>query len=312
MPPEYLGPSNTWVACFHGVDGVARASVEELPAISPIATPEIEVIRGDDSESARTITSKDGETHWRVVAVNRGNDYTMVIAQSLDTQELVLRQLGIVMFLFGTAGVIAAGMAGWAVARSGLRPVRRLTAAVEEIARTEDLRPLPVEGDDEVARLARAFNLMLAALEASRGRQRQLVADAGHELRTPITSLRTNLDLLTQVDSDPGNLPPGAREELLDDVRAQIEELTNLIGDLVELARDEPLNHVVEPVDLADLVSRATARVRRRALNVEFDVEAYPWFVVGESGSLERAVTNLLDNAAKWSPPGGTIRVRLE
>ena len=123
--------------------------------------------------------------------------------------------------------------------------------------------------------------------------------------------MRTNLDLLTQVDSDAANLPPGAREELLEDVRAQIEELTKLIGDLVELARDEPLTHVVEPVDLADLVSRATARVRRRALTVEFDVEAYPWFVIGESGSLERAVTNLLDNAAKWSPPGGTIRVRL-
>ena len=118
----------------------------------------------------------------------------------------MLRKLGIVMFLFGLAGVIAAGVAGWAVARNGLRPVRRLTAAAEEIARTEDLRPLPVEGDDEVARLASAFNQMLTSLAASRDRQRQLVADAGHELRTPLTSLRTNIDLLTQADSA-GGLP---------------------------------------------------------------------------------------------------------
>jgi two-component system sensor histidine kinase MprB len=246
-----------------------------------------------------------------VVAVNRGDDRTMLIAQSLDTQESVLRRLGIVMFLFGTAGVIAAGMAGWAVAHGGLRPVRRLTSAVEEIARTEDLRPLPVEGDDEIARLATAFNQMLAALSASRERQRQLVADAGHELRTPLTSLRTNLDLLSQADSDGTALPPGARAELLDDVRAQIEELTTLIGDLVELARDEPLTHVVEPVDLADLVDRAATRVRRRATDVTLDIETEPWFVVGESPSLERAITNLLDNAVKWSPAGGTVTVRL-
>ena len=213
------------------------------------------------------------------------------------------------MLLFGLAGVIAAGMAGWAVARNGLRPVRRLTQAVEDIARTEDLTPLPVEGDDEIARLAAAFNQMLTALAASRDRQRQLVADAGHELRTPLTSLRTNIDLLTQAGE--GGLPPEARAELLDDVRAQIEEMTTLIGDLVELARDEPLTHVVESVDLSEVVYRALVRVRRRAPGLTFDVDAQPWWVVGEPAPLERAVTNLLDNAAKWSPPGGTVTVRL-
>jgi two-component system sensor histidine kinase MprB len=195
--------------------------------------------------------------------------------------------------------------------------VRRLTTSVEHIARTEDLRPLPVEGDDEIARLANAFNQMLAALAASRDRQRQLVADAGHELRTPLTSLRTNLDLLSQADSvavshdGDGGLPAAAKAELLADVRAQIEELTTLIGDLVELARDEPLTHAVEAVDLPEVVDRAVARVRRRAPGVTFDVAAQPWFVVGEDGAVERAVTNLLDNAAKWSPPAGTVTVRL-
>jgi two-component system, OmpR family, sensor histidine kinase MprB len=196
------------------------------------------------------------------------------------------------------------------VARNGLRPVRRLTAAVEEIARTEELAPLPIEGDDEIARLATAFNAMLAALEASRDRQRRLVADAGHELRTPLTSLRTNLDLLTQAD-ETGGLPPEQKAELLDDVRAQIEELSNLVGDLVELARDEPLTQVVETFDLAEVVDRAVSRVRLRAPRSEFDVATLPWWVEGESGAVERAVTNLLDNAAKWGPADGTITVRM-
>jgi two-component system, OmpR family, sensor histidine kinase MprB len=307
---EYFGAANVWVAC---IDSTGRGVVIGRKADEPqklMGEPEFTVADHHGSTSVRTVSGNG--TRWRVAAVHRDDGTTMVIAQSLESQEALLAKLGSVMLLFGLAGVIGAGIAGWGVARNGLRPVRRLTTAVEDIARTEDLRPLPVEGDDEIARLAQAFNQMLAALAASRHRQRQLVADAGHELRTPLTSLRTNLDLLSQVDSDTGTgLPPGAREELLDDVRAQIEEMTNLIGDLVVLARDEPLAHVVEPVDLSELVDRATTRVRRRAIGVHFDVRADPWFVVGEPSSLERAVTNLLDNAAKWSPDDGTVTVRL-
>jgi two-component system, OmpR family, sensor histidine kinase MprB len=307
VPQEYLGTSNTWVICVTPELKITRYT-DQLPP--RLGQPEMRVISGEDHESIRTIPSTDGDTLWRVIALHRGADETMILAESLETQQTLLRRLGLVMFLFGVAGVIAAGMAGWAVARNGLRPVRRLTTSVEEIARTEVLRPLPVEGDDEIARLAAAFNQMLTSLAASRDRQRQLVADAGHELRTPLTSLRTNLDLLSQADST-GGLPPEAREELLGDVRAQIEEMTTLIGDLVELSRDEPLTHVVEEVDLADVVDRSVARVRRRAPGATFDVEVQPWYVVGELAGIERAVTNLLDNAAKWSPPDGTVTVRL-
>jgi len=273
-----------------------------------IGRSEIAVARGREDGSARTVYSQ-GE-RWRVVAVPAGDGQALVLAQSLQPTDRMLERLGLVMLLFGAAGMIAAGLAGWAVARNGLRPVRRLTAAVEDIARTQRLDPIPIEGSDEVARLAQAFNGMLHALSASQHRQRQLVADAGHELRTPLTSLRTNLDLLVQADSSAG-LPPESRTELLNDVRAQIGEMTNLIGDLVELARDEPVSPTVEPVELTAIVGQAVARVRRRA-DVEFVVHTSPWWVTGDADALERAVTNLLDNAAKWSPEGGVVTVTLE
>jgi two-component system sensor histidine kinase MprB len=274
-----------------------------------IGEPEFAVADGRSPSSIRTIAS--GDIDYRVVTVPAVQDGTaLIIAQNMGTQERVLKRLGAVMLLFGLAGVIGAAAAGWAVARNGLRPVRRLTRNVERIARTEDLQPLPVEGDDEIARLATAFNDMLVAVSASRERQRRLVVDAGHELRTPLTSLRTNLDLLLQADAS-GGLDAAARAELLEDVRGQIEEMSTLVGDLVELARDEPLAPVVEQVDLAEVVDRAVARARRRGTGLTFDVDTAPWWVTGESASLERAVTNLLDNAVKWSPPGGTVRIRL-
>src|SRR5690606_34156120 len=182
---------------------------------------EVDVARGDRGSSARTALYR-GE-RWRVVAVPAGQGRALVLAQSLESTDRMLDRLGLVMLLVGLAGGVAAGFAGWAVARNGLRPVRRLTTAVEGIARTQRLEPIAIEGTDEVARLAASFNEMLHALSASQQRQRQLVADAGHELRTPLTSLRTNLDLLAQAGSST-QLSEESRRELLDDVRAQINE----------------------------------------------------------------------------------------
>ncbi|GAA1907738.1 HAMP domain-containing sensor histidine kinase [Nocardioides lentus] len=311
VPSWALGAADVRIA-YVSADEVAFFADTERPL--PLGRSEVEVARGDRDHSARTISVSD--TRYRVVAVRApsSTDVALVIAQPLTSQEQVLSKLGLVLGFFGGGGVIAAALAGWAVARNGLRPVRRLTHSVEHIARTEDLRPLPVEGHDEIARLAGAFNSMLATVAASRDRQRRLVADAGHELRTPLTSLRTNIDLLSQSDAATASghgLPPEARAELLDDVRAQTEELSTLVGALVELARDEPLPTVVETVDLSEAVDRAVTRVRRRAPGVRLEVELEPWLVQGESDSLEKAALNLLDNAAKWSPPGGTVRVGL-
>jgi two-component system sensor histidine kinase MprB len=307
VPEWMLGATDTQVGYITASGDIATTRPRDGVKLG---LPELAVARGSSNYSCRTVQV--GNRDYRVTAVpTRQPGIALVVAQSLESNEKALGKLGLALFLFGLAGVIAAALAGWGVARNGLRPVRRLTEAAEEIARTENLDPIEVEGNDEIARLASAFNAMLAALAASRDRQRQLVADAGHELRTPLTSLRTNLDLLTQADRQ-GGLSDASRAELLDDVRFQIEELTTLIGDLTELAREQPARVHLEEVDLAEVTERAVERVRRRASSLRFDVQVEPWWVVGEAAGLERAVTNLLDNAAKWSPPLGVVTVRLQ
>ena len=305
IPGWVLGAGDIRLATY---DVTGKTSIPDLEseAFPKLGAPELAVAKGEVRDSIRTL-SVDNHA-YRVVAVQVQPGTALVVAESLASQQRVLAKLGALMLVLGLAGVIAAGFAGWGVATGGLRPVRRLTDDVERIARTEDLTPIPVEGHDEIARLATSFNGMLIALSASRDRQRQLVADAGHELRTPLTSMRTNIDLLTQAGA---SLTTEQREELLDDVRAQMEELTTLIGDLVELARDEPLPPVVETVELPEVLEHAVTRVRRRAPSLTWQVTSDPWWVVGESAGLERAITNLLDNAAKFSPDGATVHVSL-
>ena len=266
VPPWWLGAADVRII-FVTLDGPPSGT--DIPDFQ-LGQPEYDVVTGQRESVVRTLVTEDGE-RFRVATVQADSGQALILAQPLAPNDRTLEKLGGVLFVFGALGILAALMAGWLVATNGLRPVRRLTSAVERIAVTEDLTPLRVEGDDEVARLATAFNQMLLALGASRDRQRRLVADASHELRTPLTSLRTNLDLLRQAEGNSA-LPPEARLELLDDVRGQIEELSALVGDLVELARDEPTTRVVAEVDLAEVVERAVTRVRRRAHGVSFDV----------------------------------------
>jgi two-component system sensor histidine kinase MprB len=281
-------------------------------------TPTLEekVALGQQDYSIRTTRGADptDAAQYRVAAVPLPSRFNsaLVISQPLtDTQNLVNR-IGLLMAALSIAGIAIAAWAGFAVARSGLRPIGDLTEGAEQVARTGELRPVPVRGTDELARLASSFNTMLAALGAVRERERRLIADAGHELRTPLTSMRTNLDLLAQSDAqtDGHHVSAEDRTAMIADVRAQIEELTVLIGDLVELSRETPVEQRVR-VDLAEIVGRSVERVQRRAPGIRFAVDVTPWPIVGDPPLLERAVTNLLDNAAKWSPARGTVAVSL-
>jgi two-component system sensor histidine kinase MprB len=312
IPPEVLGAADIKIALLQATSsGPAKALSAEGPASAPpLGDDELDVARGFESYSTRTAGSSDGE--YRVVAVQAGSGRALVIGQRLAPTQQVLTKLGIALPIVGGVGVVLATFAGIAVGRAGMRPVQRLTAATERVAATGDLRPIQVSGSDELARLTQSFNEMLGALAASQEQQRRLVADAGHELRTPLTSLRTNLELLASADK-PGApaLPESDRAEILDDVRAQVAELSQLVGDLVELAREDPPRVMAEPVEFTDVVDRALERARRRAGDVEFDVRLVPWTLIGDATALERAVLNLLDNAAKWSPPHGRVRVQM-
>jgi two-component system sensor histidine kinase MprB len=272
----------------------------------PIGDPEKDVVQGKLWMSLRTAN------YQRVLAVHLSNGSSLLISKSLTPTGKVLKRLGSILLIVGGLGMAVAAIAGGTVARTGLRPVARLTQAAERVARTEDLRPIPVHGSDELARLTEAFNMMLRALAESRERQARLVTDAGHELRTPLTSLRTNVELL-MASMAPGapRLPDEEMAGLQTDVIAQIEELSTLVGDLVDLTRDDAGSTIHEPVDMSEVVDRSLERVRRRRNDIEFDAHIEGWQVYGDAAGLSRAVLNLLDNAAKWSPPGGRVGVWL-
>jgi two-component system, OmpR family, sensor histidine kinase MprB len=239
----------------------------------------------------------------------------LLIALPLKNTQSTLNDLALLLLLVSGIGVVGAGAAGLAVARAGLRPVDKLTEAVEHVARTEDLSiriPVEDETDDEIARLSRSFNSMTASLADSRELQQQLIADAGHELRTPLTSLRTNIELLTRSEETGRPIPEADRKALLASVKAQMTELASLIGDLQELSRSEgQRGERVQVVSFEDTVESALRRARLRGPELTITASLEPWYTRAEPAALERAVVNILDNAVKFSPEGGTIDVRL-
>jgi two-component system sensor histidine kinase MprB len=235
-----------------------------------------------------------------------GPGYVLQVARDMTEVNNTLHRVGLFLFLIAAGGVaVAAGM-GLAVSQAALRPVRRLTETAEHVTETGDLSErIEVTGEDELSRLATSFNTMLSVLEESSRAQRQLVADASHELRTPLTSLRTNIEVLTRGDE----LAKEDRERLLEDVVEQIGEMTSLIGELIELARGERGEEPPEDVRLDLITAGAVERARRNRPNVSFATHFEEATIYGAPSTIERAVANLLDNAAKWSPPGGEVEV---
>ncbi|GAA4912797.1 HAMP domain-containing sensor histidine kinase [Streptomyces coeruleoprunus] len=309
------GFAYTQVVDVNGARCVAQYSrpVKVRPA-------DVAVANGTVDDALHTSTTDSGET-VRVhtvrdsVVLPGGPAVEVAVSLARPTAEIdkSLSRLALLLTALAGIGVVGAGAAGLWVARAGLRPVDRLTDAVEHVARTEDLTVrIPVEGEDEIARLSRSFNAMTAALASSRDRQAQLIADAGHELRTPLTSLRTNIELLARSEETGRAIPADDRRALMASVKAQMTELASLIGDLQELSRPDAVTPGrLGVVALHEVLDTALARARLRGPELTVTADVRPWYVRGEAAALERALVNVLDNAVKFSPPGGTVEVAL-
>jgi two-component system sensor histidine kinase MprB len=245
--------------------------------------------------------------HFRVYAQRSAEGYTVMLARPMTEVDDTLRRLVLLLVFVTGAGVALAVGLGLVVTRTAAAPVARLSEAAERVAETGDLslRIQEPGSDDEVGRLASRFNAMLAALENSVASQRQLVADASHELRTPLTSIRTNIDVL----ASGAELEPDERERLLSDLRDQLEELTAIVNDVVELARGAEQAPVLEDVRLDVVVRDAIERFERRGAGVRVVAELEPVTITGDAARISRAVVNLLDNAAKWTSDGGAIEI---
>ncbi|WP_236791833.1 HAMP domain-containing sensor histidine kinase [Amycolatopsis sp. GM8] len=270
-------------------------------------------VLGPVTSSAQATAGSDEDAYRVYIAARPGG--SVEVARRTGGVADTLTGLGALLVGISVVGVALAGLIGRSVARTGLAPVERLTAAIEGIARTQDLTArIPAHGQDEVARLAEAFNGMLTALAGAKAAQRQLVEDAGHELRTPMTGLRNNIELLIHASQQAPHgraLPAEDQTRLLADLGTQVGELSTLTTELIDLAADEANPEPFELLDLAECAHAAVARARIRWPSVTFDLHLDPVTCEGQPGELERAVLNLLDNAAKWSPPAGVVRVAL-
>jgi two-component system, OmpR family, sensor histidine kinase MprB len=293
-------------------DGNCRAKGDQ-PCLLAVTKSAREVAGGErDAYYSEGTASDSKSTRLRVLTFPirlPGGVAAVQVARPLNEVDHSLSSIRWYLILIAVGGAAVAAGLGLLVSRTALAPVRRLTGATERVAETGDLSErIEVKGEDELGRMASSFNTMLGALDESRRVQRQLVEDASHELRTPLTSLRTNIEVLASERT----LPPEERERLLSDVVEQLQEMSLLVGDLIEVARGE--QHGVEPEDVRlDLVAaEAVERARRNRPSVAFNTDLEESFVRGVPATIERAVGNLLDNAAKWSPPGGEVELEVK
>ena len=284
---------------------VGRSSFDPVTAL--VNDDAIAVATGEKSE-AWFETTLEG-AHLRVLVTPGTQQRTAIeVWGRLNDLDSALSETRFRLALVALGGVVLAGALGTLIARGALTPVRRLTNIVEQVARTRDLsKRVTSASPDELGRLAASFNVMLGELEQSVRQQRQLVADASHELRTPLTSLRTNLELLER--GQPTD--PLERQQVLGELVGQTERLSTLVSDLIDLARDEQAQLTVEDVHLDQVATEAITEMRMRYPNVRFELasSAAVDVIRGVHSRILRAVTNLLDNAGKWSPTGGVVEV---
>jgi two-component system sensor histidine kinase MprB len=246
-------------------------------------------------------------TSLRVLSAGTGSSGAIMIARPLTEVGRELSRLLLILAVIGGAGIVLAALLGALVARTALAPIARFTQRTEHLTGNLDLsQRLEVHGRDELARLAESFNATLDALELSVQAQRHLIADASHELRTPISSLRANIQTLGEAERLPAEDQAGLRADII----AELDELTALVGDVVELARGAEPDGQADDVRLDDVVRVAAERAQRRS-ELRFELDLEPTMVSGAADRVSRAVSNLVDNARRWSPPHGSVEVSL-
>jgi two-component system sensor histidine kinase MprB len=307
VQPRPFGAASGYVQ-FISPEGAIEVPGGQGPSTTPIAPTAAEraiANRGAGSSlSDRTVKG----TRLRVLTTGTGSNGAVLVALPLTEVDHELSRLLLILAVIGGCGILLAGLLGAVVARTALAPIARFTRRTENLTGSLDLsRRLEVEGRDELARLAESFNTTLDALERSVQAQRHLIADASHELRTPIASLRANIQVL----SEAGRLPDEEQEALRRDIVDELDDLTALVGDVVELARGAAPDASPDDVRLDQLLEGAVRRTQRRS-DLHFELALEPTIVSGRADRIDRAVTNLLDNARRWSPPDGTVEVALE
>ena len=309
----FTGPHRRFGDTVGYIQSVTAAGKTSQPADQTVALPvdsvDKAVAAGGMPEVTRSISLQG--VHVRMVTAPLSKGSAIQVAVPLTSIDDQLSRLGLELLAVGAAGILLAAVLGWWVTRTALRPVGQLTAAAERIARTRDLAHRIDPGDradrDELGRLATSFNAMLGAVQDSTERQRQLVADASHELRTPLTSLRTNVEVLRKIEL----LDPDDRERLIASVLVGIDDLTALVADTVELARGEEPPESVELFRWDELADRVVERARLLWSSVTFAYTAEPCVVAGVPDRLQRAISNLIDNAAKFSGGVGLVEIKL-
>ena len=310
-PPRRTGGGAPFVQLI-SASGIATQPLDEDVKL-PVTAADRAVAAGERASETRDDEAQG--THVRVHTVPLSPGGALQLARSLESVDAVLARLRLVLAALVLGGTAVAAALSRLFSRPVIAPITSLTDTAAHIEATGDLgQRIQDGGRDEVGRMASSFNAMLErvqssqeALETSTRTQRQLVADASHELRTPVTSLRTNVEVLQRGS----RLDEEQRRALLADIVDQTDELGSLVGDLIELARGDQPQADVEDVDLAAIVHESITRMRRHAPNVTFREDLEPWPMSGSRERLARAVNNILDNAAKFSPPAAEVTVEL-
>ncbi len=311
VSPGAGGPPQYWQVVYPNGRAFAPGGSLSLPVTSNT----LAAASGQSTSSFLQDATVAG-SHLRILTLPLQNGGALQLADSLSGTDRILSHLRLILLLLCIGGIALAAALGRIAARRVLSPLSEVAQTASYIGETDDLsRRLKIHADDEVGQLATRFNAMLDRLESSRAEldesvraQRQLIADASHELRTPVTSLRTNIEVLLAG----GELREEDRRRLLADVVEQSEELSTLVSDLIELARGDQPSENTEDVRLDRVVEESVIRARRNAPGLNFVERLEPMILEGVPDRLGRAVNNLLDNAARHSPPGGTVEIDVD